>query len=293
MNQVNQKFQNLSIKNAPSSSNKSPEKSQAKLYKEIAHNPGNKRSFQCLHPGCEKVFQYKSEVESHSVIHKTEKTLQCQYPGCGKSFKRSDALKNHVKTSHMNNQIFNCPLPDCDFLTKKKEGLHVHMTKHQVIQSCAFKSPDDGKIYLPWKRVVEWERKWWAKHKVDFRQNKTETMHDMLSELTSERLRRDWDIISCLEEEDTAASEKLVEKLDDLEDDIETRAISAYLNETPCLVTGARDLMRTICRQIQQENEENKRKMSSFSNKTRLSKEKSEAGNYSTSPGSEAYNQDP
>jgi len=286
MNQVSQNFQNLSI---GKNSNKSSEKSQTKLYQEIAQNPGNKRLFQCLHPGCDKIFQFKSEVESHSIVHQTEKTLLCQYPGCGKSFKRSDALKNHVKTSHMNNQIFNCPLPDCDFITKKKEGLHVHMTKHQVIQSSAFQSPDDGRIYLPWKRVVEWERKWWAKHKVDFRQNKSETMHDLLSELTSEKLKRDWDILSCLEQEDTSASKKLVEQLDDLEDDIETRNLTAYLNETPCLVTGARDLMRSICQELQQEN---KRKLSSFSHQTELFKDKSEAGNYSTSPGSEAFNLD-
>ena len=259
---MDQTFQPFSIENLPNSA--SFEKPQAKLYNQIQTQ--GKKSFQCLVTGCEKIYKYKSDMERHVLIHMKEKPILCPYPSCNKSFKRPDALRNHMQTRHIINKTFVCPLPDCGVQTHDKLSFQFHLIKHQGLQFFASKSPDDGKIYVPWKKNSEWERKWWAKHKADFAQGRNYTIRELLPESVLHQMSSDWDRIS----EDAVLPAKFYEQVellmnkdfptfsrDPLSD---TLSMGSFRDESPCLIPDARDLLRSICKQLAEERQENKEK---------------------------------
>ena len=71
-----------------------------------------KRKYQCEKCQCHCFF--KSELESHMIVHRETPTHQCQYPKCGKWFKRKGELALHVEIH--NKTWYDCD--KCDFSTK-------------------------------------------------------------------------------------------------------------------------------------------------------------------------------
>ncbi len=130
-----------------------------------------KKAFQCLNPGCEKIFKYKSDAQRHLLVHTKEKSITCPYPSCDKAFKRPEALRSHIQVIHLENTTFSCPHPGCPLKFPKKSTLQLHLLKHIVIQKRALNASEDEEASVPWKRLVRWEKEWWHKVKALFAQN--------------------------------------------------------------------------------------------------------------------------
>jgi len=143
--------------------NTSLENNELKLYKQILTE--GKKALQCLSPGCEKIFKYKSDMDRHVLSHTKEKPIVCHYPSCNKNFKRPGALRSHIQIVHVENTVFACPIRGCNYEFQKKSTLQLHLLKHKVIQERAVNASEDDEISLPWKRLVQWEKDWWYKTK--------------------------------------------------------------------------------------------------------------------------------
>jgi hypothetical protein len=89
-----------------------------------------RKKFVCKHPGCGKIFRYKSEIERHVATHSESRPFVCQYDNCFKAFKRSDALENHVRSSHTKETPFACPFPDCGMKFTTHGSFRYHVLKH-------------------------------------------------------------------------------------------------------------------------------------------------------------------
>jgi len=89
-----------------------------------------RKKFLCKHAGCGKVFRYKSEIMRHIATHSESRPFICQYDNCFKAFKRSDALENHVRSSHTKETPFACPFPDCGMKFTTHGSFRYHVLKH-------------------------------------------------------------------------------------------------------------------------------------------------------------------
>jgi len=89
-----------------------------------------RKKFVCRHAGCGKVFRYKSEIMRHIATHSESRPFICQYDNCFKAFKRSDALENHVRSSHTKETPFTCPFPDCGMKFTTHGSFRYHVLKH-------------------------------------------------------------------------------------------------------------------------------------------------------------------
>ena len=69
---------------------------------------------------------FKSELESHKVIHREQPSHKCMYPKCGCWFKRKGELSLHVKTHKKT--WYDCK--KCDFPTKLLKYLKEHEKSH-------------------------------------------------------------------------------------------------------------------------------------------------------------------
>ena len=68
---------------------------------------------------------FKSELESHKIVHRDQPSFQCMYPKCGRWFKRKGELSLHVE---IHNKIwYDCK--KCDFSTKLQKYLKEHEKK--------------------------------------------------------------------------------------------------------------------------------------------------------------------
>ncbi len=229
-----------------SSSPKSP----AEPYKQI--NKDGKKSFQCLTPGCAKIFRYKSDMERHLLIHTKEKSIVCPYPSCNKSFKRPDALKNHMKTMHIENTVYRCTMPGCDYQFPTQASLRFHILKHQVIQQCATLSSDGEKIAFPWKRVLQWQKNWWNKYKAT---------QDGASGLSMKDFENEFDFLEMLRKGGNSEPDNFWnnENFSCCSKDIaDAFSVASF---TPDELSNAQDFFDNICDQLAKENHELKKSL--------------------------------
>lgn len=228
------------------------EKPQPKPYQQIQVE--GKKSFQCLAPGCQKIFKFKCDMERHVLIHTKEKPITCPYPDCNKGFKRPEALRYHVDTMHVNRKIFTCPIPDCGYQIHTKELIENHVGLHSCLRFCAEISPNDGKIYVPWKKIDAWKRKYWIKYKTNFEQNKKNNQDltpSLLTERSWEDLTSNWDVLE--EEDDSSVSAKFFERLESLKNKSDTIWMASLGDDSSCVNDAG-------SKQITQESEGNKEK---------------------------------
>lgn len=85
------------------------------------------KPFVCPHPGCEKSFNEKGNLNTHYRIHTGEKPYVCTYEGCGQSFKAQGHLKDHIKR-HYNIRPYACDL--CTARFARTSTLKIHMNTH-------------------------------------------------------------------------------------------------------------------------------------------------------------------
>ena len=69
---------------------------------------------------------FKSELESHKVVHREQPSHKCMYPKCGRWFKRKGELSLHVETHKKT--WYDCK--KCDFSTKLLKYLKEHEKSH-------------------------------------------------------------------------------------------------------------------------------------------------------------------
>ena len=82
------------------------------------------RKYQC--EKCEYHCLFKSELESHMIVHRETPSHQCQFPKCGKWFKCKGELALHVETHKKT--WYDCK--KCDFSTKLIKYLKEHEKSH-------------------------------------------------------------------------------------------------------------------------------------------------------------------
>jgi len=190
---------NNSNLSSPQTSSFSFEQPAPKLY--IQTTTQGKKAFQCLGPDCGKVFKYKSDMDRHVLTHSKEKPITCPFPSCNKSFKRPYALKEHIRLNHTETTAFPCPL-GCHLKFPNRISLRFHLGKHEFIKDRALRSKEgqDIDICVPWKRVVQWERDWWNKHKPDYSKGQPPTPEKSIFEL---------DLLSFLKENNFSGSKRI------------------------------------------------------------------------------------
>jgi len=243
MNSLLTSPQNIIISSSP--------KSPAELYKQITNQ--GKKAFQCLTTGCGKIFRYKSDVERHLLIHTKEKSIICPYPSCKKSFKRPDALKNHMKTMHIENTVYRCTMPGCDYQFPTQASLRFHILKHQVIQQCATLSSEGDKIAFPWKRVLQWQKNWWNKYKATLSQESSAglSLKDFANEFDFLELlrKRNPESDNFWNNENFSCCSK---------DIADAFSVASF---TPDELSNAQDFFDSICDQLAKENHELKKSL--------------------------------
>lgn len=98
------------------------------------------KKYKCHYPNCQKQFEQKSNLNTHSKIHSGEKLFICKYGNCGKSFTTKGNYQYHMSThKEMKDKEYKCHNGNCNKSYSTLFHLSRHMKKHKYINlfSCA------------------------------------------------------------------------------------------------------------------------------------------------------------
>lgn len=105
----------------------------------------------CSHPGCEKLFAFKSNMMTHVRTHRvSSKSLQCQFDGCGRQFDHVCRLKQHLR-EHTGYRPHACPHCIWTFTTASK--LQRHLLSHTGHRQWACPHEGCGKTFTRLEHV--------------------------------------------------------------------------------------------------------------------------------------------
>lgn len=98
-----------------------------------------KARFKCDYEGCSKIFIYKSALESHRLVHSSERRFQCCF--CDKRYKQMSGLYSHQSVKHSErSQRFVCN--ECHYSFADYRNLRIHEynqhMKNAVVNYMAF-----------------------------------------------------------------------------------------------------------------------------------------------------------
>lgn len=82
------------------------------------------RLFQCMYPGCNKIFKRRYNIRSHIQTHLEDRPYVCDHEGCDKAFVRNHDLVRHKK-SHAE-KSYACP---CGKKFNREDALIVHRSR--------------------------------------------------------------------------------------------------------------------------------------------------------------------
>ena len=92
----------------------------------LAHHMYSHNEWKYYCDKCDYHCFFKSELESHKIVHREGPSFQCMYPKCGRWFKRKVELSLHVETHKKT--WYDCK--KCDFSTKLLKYLKEHKKSH-------------------------------------------------------------------------------------------------------------------------------------------------------------------
>ena len=78
---------------------------------------------------CDYTCQFKSELQTHKIVHRKNPSYQCMKANCGKWFMRNWDLTLHLQKH--NGVRHDCEYEGCQFLTNTKKQLKEHQKSHQ------------------------------------------------------------------------------------------------------------------------------------------------------------------
>lgn len=111
----------------------------------------------CKHPGCDKSFRFKSEIERHVATHTNERPFPCKHADCNKAFKRLDALENHMRI-HTKEAPFACDFTGCGKRFSTKASLRYHLLKHKDDKIYKCKFPGCKKAFITLFQLKQHEK---------------------------------------------------------------------------------------------------------------------------------------
>ncbi|XP_065213305.1 zinc finger protein 84-like [Planococcus citri] len=95
----------------------------------IEHARVQHKSHKC--PFCNKIFAHKYVLENHLYVHTDKRKHPCSQ--CALSFKREVDLLNHVKRTHARSEVILYRCDKCDYTSKNRFGIKVHILAHDGI----------------------------------------------------------------------------------------------------------------------------------------------------------------
>ncbi|KAK8832468.1 hypothetical protein WA577_002942 [Blastocystis sp. JDR] len=91
------------------------------------HEVNRPRDFVCPEPNCGKKFYDQQHLKQHLQIHKrTPNSHVCPYPGCTKKYSTPGGLKLHIKSHHQIDKKYKCDVPGCDKAFVRRTDLKIH-----------------------------------------------------------------------------------------------------------------------------------------------------------------------
>ena len=81
---------------------------------------------------CDFQTAHSDSVKVHAAKHETERNFPCDFPDCRYAGKNEYYLKKH-KITHNPNKKYSCN--DCDYKTKTKSAMNVHMQRHSSVRA--------------------------------------------------------------------------------------------------------------------------------------------------------------
>ncbi|CCH62413.1 hypothetical protein TBLA_0H01260 [Henningerozyma blattae CBS 6284] len=82
------------------------------------------RLFECIYPGCHKIFKRRYNIRSHIQTHLEDRPYVCDHEGCTKAFVRNHDLLRHKKTHAEKTHV--CP---CGKRFNREDALIVHRSR--------------------------------------------------------------------------------------------------------------------------------------------------------------------
>ncbi|KAL3231632.1 Metallothionein expression activator [Nakaseomyces bracarensis] len=82
------------------------------------------RKYECMYPGCGKLFKRRYNIRSHIQTHLEDRPYVCDYDGCDKAFVRNHDLVRHKKTHQ--EKSYACP---CGKKFNREDALAVHRSR--------------------------------------------------------------------------------------------------------------------------------------------------------------------
>lgn len=104
---------------------------------------------------CQKVFDRKSRLEEHKLIHSTIRPYECPVEGCNKKYRRKTHLVTHCKIAHSveEDKSFICNVEGCNWAFTLKYQLTKHMKTHETPQP--FKCQDCDLLFKTESNLLE------------------------------------------------------------------------------------------------------------------------------------------
>lgn len=96
---------------------------------EPVEKPSIERRFKCYHPGCKRVYAYRSGLTEHIQAVHDQTKFSCPWELCGVEFTKKGNLIRHIESIHMGMK-YQCHVQGCHASFSQKGALSRHVKRH-------------------------------------------------------------------------------------------------------------------------------------------------------------------